>query len=389
MFNSKSLIIMSFLLVSSVQAKIETIEDHVLASVDQKLTHIQALLKDQRLFVTSATFNWPELGQFREEMLYVVAHDPTGPVPKDTPVELLPSYLTQKLKDNFSKLEASVYKIGALSHSEEWLVFKTDMEQFFKYREEFLYGPARVMFKAGLVTHQLEKLKQAASVLMKTHETKNISVRVIDPAIEGLTSELNELNFSVRQLKELNQPKPVEIKTIFQEKNLQELGLLTLAAFFIGALGTLFLKWVFKKSAQSRSVKQESVPINSFDYTDWLKRLGASLKALKANEDKLIEENINLKNFCTDLRQARKSLNMADNHQDYYLSLEQLNSIAPQLEDYFDKLNLKKTGEHSRQMVKLVVQLCDAIEAKQEISLAEFKPKPKKPDLEIVENNAA
>jgi hypothetical protein len=97
------------------------------------------------------------------------------------------------------------------------------------------------------------------------------------------------------------------------------------------------------------------------------------------NEDNLTEEHINLKNLGFELRESRKALNLAENQQDFYLSLDQLNSSAPRLEDYFEKLNLKKNTELSRRLVTHIVQLCEAIEARHEISLIESKARGRVP----------
>ena len=79
------------------------------------------------------------------------------------------------------------------------------------------------------------------------------------------------------------------------------------------------------------------------------------------------------------MRESRKALNLAENQQDFYLSLDQLNSSAPRLEDYFEKINLKKNAELSRRLVNHIVQLCEAIEARHEISLIESKARGRVP----------
>lgn len=384
--------VITFIFMNSVQARIDSGDGDVLSAVSQKLIQIEKQLKDQRVFVTTATFDWQEYKEFRDELMFVVAHDPAGPVPKDTPAELMPSHLTQRLKVSFSKFESSAYQIGSLVQKEEWNLFKSEMDKFISFRDEFLYVPARGMIRSGILTEYLDKVNDSAGIIMKSNEnSKNISVRVIDPVIEGLTQELNHLNFSVRQLREFNQPQQVEVKTVFQEKNYFELILLSAAALFVGFLGTVSFQWIFKKFAKPASSQVTSPNPQAFDYYEWLKGLEINLKAFKTNEEKLTEEHITLKNLSRDLHESRKGLNLAENHQDYYTSLEQLNSAAPKLEEYFEKLNIKKNAEVSRRMVKMVVQLCDAIESRHEISFTEHKGKLKasKLDPQVVEINAA
>jgi len=388
----KSSFLITFFFVNTIYAGIEMSGDEdVLATVSQKLVQIEKHLKDQRIFVAPATFSWPEFNEFQKELMFVVAHDPNGAVAKDTPLELVPSHLTQKLRTSFSRLEASVYQIGPLVRGEEWSLLKGDMEKFFKYREDFLYVPARVMIKSGHLTARLEKLKQAAEIILKPHETaKNISVRVIDPVIENLSKELNELNVSVNQLHELRKPIPVEVKTIFQEKNYFELVELALGAGIFGILCAMIYQWVFKKTSRTPVSATSTLNIQSFDYYDWLKRLESNLKAFKLNEEYLTEEHIGLKNLSMELREARQALHHADNQHDYDVSLEQLNQAAPRLEEYFEKMNVRKNTELSRRMVNLVVQLCDALESRQEIVFTENKAKKDfKIEAQVVELNVA
>jgi hypothetical protein len=376
----KILFLMTLTITTTVHAGVEKSED-VLSTVSQKLIQIEHHLKDQRVFVTAATFEWTEFNEFREDLMFVVAHDPAGQVPKDTTPEMLPSHLTQRLKVSFSRLEASVYQIEGLARHEEWTLLKTEMDQFISLREEFFYGPARGMIRSGVMTGHMDKLKVAAGIIMKgTATSKNVSVRVIDPVIEGLSQELNHLNFSVRQLKEFNKPVPVEPKTIFQPKNYLELVMTAGAALFIGFLVTVTCQWIAKKFAKEPAPVIEIRPI-AFDYYEWLKGLEVNLKAFKTHEDKLTEEHITLKSLSHELHAARKGLNLAENQQDYYVSLEQLNAAAPRLEEYFEKMNIKKNAEVSRRMVKMVVQLCDAIESRHEITLTEQRGKLKASNL--------
>lgn len=384
--------LISSLLISTAQAEIDMSgQEDALATVSQKLSQIEKHLKDQRIFVAPARFEWRELDEFRDELMFVVAHDPAGSVAKDTPQELMPSYLTQKLRVTFGRLEESVYQIGTLVKNEAWINLKTDMEQFLAQRDQFLYVPARNMIKSGLMTKNLNKLKDSASVVFKGNEaSKNISVRIIDPVIEKLTEELGRLNQSVRQLEEFRKPEVPEPTTIFQEKNSLELSLLAVVGIVGGILGTFFFQLIAGKFSRVE-VPEPVVKTNTFNYFEWLKQLEGNLKAFKVNEEKQTEECINLKHLSQALSEARKGLNLADNQQEYYESLEQLNASAPKLEEYFDKISVKKNSELSRRLVKQVVQLCEAIESRQEIVFTENKDKMKvsKVDAQVIEFNAA
>jgi hypothetical protein len=389
----KILFLANLVIISSAQARIDlTGSEDALPLVAKKLMQIEEQLKNQRIFVTTASFNWPELTAFREDLLFVVAHDPFGSVKKDLPKELLPTNLTERLRVSFSKLEASAYQIGTFIKSEEWTVFKNDMDVFLKHRDEHLYVPARGMIRSGLLLGNLNKLNDAAALLIKGDITsQNISLRVIDPVIEKLSQELEFLNVSVHKLQEYNKPLPIVPKTIFQEKNIYELGLLAAVALSLGFLVTILVQWTFKILSKPAPIPVVITKPEGFDYYEWLKRLEANLNALKNNEEKLTEEHINLKNLGVELSQSREGLNMAENQQEYYLSLEQLNSSAPRLEEYFDKFDIKKNGEQSRRLVKLVVQLCDAIETRQEITFVESKGRGKVPrvDSQILDMKAA
>lgn len=381
----KSIFLLSLLIMNSAFAGIAmTGDEDVLSKVESKLNQIEERLKDHRLFISPAIFNWSELSEFKAELMFVVAHDPSGAISKDTPEELSPSHLTQQLKFSFSKLEASVYEIGSLVKMEEWVHFKTDMEQFFKYREDFMYIAARSMIKTGDLTAKLDRLKNAAVVIMKVGEkSQHISVRVIDPVIEGLSSEMNKMNNSVRQLQEFRKPRPVEVTTIFQKKNKVELGMVAGGAFLFAVMGTLFVQWVGSKFEKDAAPTVTPTRSNGFNYNEWLMRLEGSLKTFKMNEDKVTEDQIILKNYGHALSEARKKLNLSDNQQDFYESLEQLNTAALPIEAYFEKLNVKKNAEISRRMINQVVQLCDALEAKQEIVMRTSKIDPEVVELRI------
>ena len=388
MTSIKTLFLLSLITANFAHAGIKmTGEEDVLSNVESKLTRIEERLKDHRLFVSPAVFSWPELSEFKEEMMFAVAHDPAGSAAaKDVPEELMPTYLTQKLKVSFSKLEASVYQIGTLVKAEQWILFKAEAEQFFKYRDEFLYVPARSMIKSGSLTARLKNLKEAAAAILKVSDkSQNISVRVIDPVIEKLSAELNHMNIAVRQLQEFRKPRPVEITTIFQEKNKVELGWLVATVFFLAVLVTIFTQWVAKKFTKAPVTTEVATKSNGFNYSDWLRRLEGNLKSFKGHEDKVTEDHIKLKNYSHALSESRKRLNLSDNQQDFYESLEQLNATALHIEGYFEKLNIKKNAEISRRVINQVVQLCDALESSQEIVFTENDKLRSKVDPEVVE----
>lgn len=376
----KLFFLLSFLIVNSAAAEIKiTGEEDVLSNVESKLSQIEARLKDQRLFVAPAVFKWSELSDFKEEIMFAVAHDPSGSVLKETPEQLAPAHLTQKLKLSFEKLEESVYQIGTLVKSAEWISFKADVELFLKHREEFLYVPARQMIKSGELTEKFDRLKETASNMLKLSEkSQHISVRVIDPVIEELSGELHSMNIAVRQLQDFRKPRPVEIKTIFQEKNQMELGLFAGAVFLVTIMLTMIVQWIGSKFKKQEVLQEVSQPKN-LNYSDWLNRLENNLKSFKTHEDKMTEDQIKLKNSAFALSESRKKLNQTDNQQEFYESLEQLNASAMQIEGYFERLNVKKNSDVSRRVINQVVQLCDALETNQEINFSV------KVDPEVVE----
>lgn len=376
----KLFFLLSFLIVNTASAEIKiTGDEDVLSNVESKLSQIEARLKDQRLFVAPAVFKWTELSDFREEIMFAVAHDPSGPVLKDTPEQLTPTHLTQKLKLSFEKLEESVYQISTLVKSAEWISFKADVELFLKHREEFLYVPARQMIRSGELTSKFDRLKETASNMLKLSEkSQHISVRVIDPVIEELSGELHSMNIAVRQLQDFRKPRPVEITTIFQEKNQKELGMLAGAVFLVTVMLSLMVQWIASKFKKPVSLPEVVQPKN-LNYSDWLNRLENNLKSFKTHEDKMTEDQIKLKNSAHALSESRKKLNQTDNQQEFYESLEQLNASAMQIEGYFESLNVKKNSDVSRRVISQVVQLCDALESNQEINFSV------KVDPEVVE----
>lgn len=382
----KTIFLLSLIMMNTAFAGIKmTGDEDVLSKVESKLNQVEERLKNHRLFISPAVFSWSELSEFKSEVMFAVAHDPVGVPVKDAPEELSPSILTQRLKSSFFKLETSVYEIGTLVKAEEWILLKADVEQFIKYREDFMYVPARTMIKNGLLTARIDRLKDAAANILKVSDnSQNISVRVIDPVIEGLSGELNHMNMAVRQLREFRKPRPVEVTTIFQEKNKIELATLASVVFALSVLSTFFVQWVSSKFKKAPAPAPAAANQNSFNYNDWVMRVEGSLKTFKSHEDKITEDHIMLKNYSHALSEARKKLNLADNQQDFYESLEQLNATALPIEAYFEKLNVKKNSEISRRVISQVVQLCDALEANQEIVMRTSKIDPEVVELRIV-----
>ena len=372
----KNLVYLSLFITSSSFARIDKFaEDDVLYKVSSKLTQIESHLKNQRVDLSNVTFSWPEFEQFQKDLMFVVAHDPGTQKLEEIPAELSPSHLTLKLKETWDKLEESVFLMEGLDQHEEWVTLKTDMEQFFKFRDEFLYQPARNLIKSGQLTKKMNDLKIIASQKMKGDQSqKKLSVRVIDPVIEGLASEMTELNLSVKQLKEFRQPPKVEKKTIYKEEFTQELSLLSLGAIVTGMLLTFMMIGIFKLFRKKAPVPEAEINTNDgFDYSEWLKRFEANLRAFKNVEDKIVEDHLEMKHLSDELRDARKKLNLSDNQQDFYQSLDLLNNSSPKIEDYFEKMNLKKGTETSRKMVHAIVQLCQAIESGKTINVTNEK----------------
>ena len=319
-----------------------------------------------------------------------MAHDPNGPVSKDTPTELSPAFLTQKLKVSWNALELSVLEVAELEKDTEWESLKIDMAQFFKLREDFLYQPARSMIKSGLIVGRLQKIKEAATrSLQNSKENKNVSVKVVDPYVEKMAYELAVLNRSVRELDALRNPPPVEVPTIYKPVLYQELFVFGSGVFFSGIFLACTFMWIKKKLTKTPVEEKPVVNKSAFNYYEWLKRLETNLQAIKNNEENTSEQYINLKGLAHQLSEARKNLNLADNQQDYYSSLEHLNVAAPKIEEHFEKANLKKHAEATRRLISQIVQLCDAIENKKEMSFEDEKPKLRVIKLEQVSSAKA
>jgi len=351
-------------------------EEDVLTMINQKLMQVDAYLRNQKAHVTLAKMEWQQLERFKSQLMFVAANDPHGTIPKNTPPEMMPSFLTQQLKLKWTELEVSVISSGRLASYPEWIAFRDQVEQYLKRREEFLYQPARSILRSGVMWEMIHQLKLSYDKEMEeVSGAKNLSVKVVDPYIQKMTSELSELHKSVRQLKDLRTPPQKENTSIFQGKHIAELAVLSLCLLLASVFLTIS-SLNFKKKIMKKKMEQTNPPknANAFNYYEWLKRLEGSLQTIKTNEENTIEKYISLKDYAEGLKSARKYLNEADGQQEYYLSLEKLNAAAPKIEDYFDKVNLKKYGEPSRRLINHIVQLCEAIEAKEEMRFDDEKP---------------
>jgi len=378
--------VFSVLLTTTAMAEIRSSADEdVLALISKKLNQIDERLQDHRISVSPAKLEWKEWEQFKSDLIFAVAHDPHGPANKDQIPELAPAYLTQKLKQSWLALEVSVREIESLSSDPEWMQLQTEMSQFFNFRDQFLYQPARSMVRSGLITDKLEKIKQSASIYLKGNKDPGqISLKVIDPKILEMTVELKKLNDSVKQLDELRNPLPVEVPTIYQTKYYQELFVFGFLVLTSGCLMTFAFMWLKQKMVKVTPQPAPLVQKDTFNYYEWLKRLEANLQTLKNHEENTSEQYINLKALAHQLNEARKNLNQADNQQDYYTSLEYLNAAAPKIEEHFEKANIKKHSEATRRIISQIVQLCDAIENKREMSFEDEKPRLRVIKLEQV-----
>lgn len=348
-------------------------EEDVLFTVSKKLISIEQQLNSQSVLISPETLNWPEIEDFNRELMYAVAHDPNGSPAKDTPVELTSENLTERLKHSWMKLEESVFKIGTLSETTEWNAIKSDMDQFLTLRKDLYYQPARVMIKTGLLSSRIRDLRNAAAqYLTDSQKGKKITFKVSDPVLEELTRELSILNTSVRELDELRRPKVVEVSTIFQQKNAKELSILAAACFTIGIILTAIIISLIgfinrnmrrkKKAIELEKEEEQIVEVNHFDYNSWLKSLEKTLQSLKSNEDNLVEDILCLSNYCHEMKEARQLLNESETQEDRDNSLLLLNAASSKMEEYFEKLNIKKNSETSKSIMKHLVELCEAIE---------------------------
>lgn len=356
-------------------------EEDVLYNVSKKLILIEERLKSQSVLVSPETINWPEMENFYRELMFVAAHDPQGAAVKDTPKELESEKLTEQLRSTWMKLEESVFKVGTLSESEEWRSLKTDIELFFTHREGQLYQPARAMIKTGSLSTKIIAVKLAAGKYQNDSLTgKVVTFRVIDPVIETLSKELKQLNTSVRQLDEIRNPKKVEVPSIYQQRNFQEIITLAVLAFGAGLVlaASVYAVCAFSRKRKSKKeirIASEVIEpvMPTFDYNEWLKRLEKNLKVLKRNEDSLIEDVLCLSNYSHELRDARKFLAQAEPGVEFAKRLEGLNAASVKIEKYFEKINIKNNTETSRNIMKHLIELCEAIEKGVEIKIQENK----------------
>jgi hypothetical protein len=376
--NYQKFLLLAFLSLSlSVQSEVKNNSDEVsLVGISKKLLEIENRLTDNRIFISSAIFEWKQLEQFRSDILFTVAHDPFGSPKKNIPAHLHPSYLTQKLKGTWAELELSVLEMGELHKDQEWNSLKVEVDQFFKLRDEFLYQPARLIIKSGTFMNRLDTIKDIASKMVKESTLKgNVDVKVLDPVLSKLTDELSVLNYSIKRLIALKTPPPTAPPTIFMPELLKQLYVFGLVIFSSTLFLVLSFIWVKTKLIKrSEPVIAKEVKKNAFNYYEWLKGLESGLQNLKKNEDYLTEQFIELKGLSHQLSEARKHFNEADNQQDYYKALENLNIVGPKIEEHFLNTNVRKNSVASRKVIGQIIQLCDAIENKKEINLDDEKP---------------
>ena len=380
-----SIVLFSSLFSFSALASYQNMGDEdVLFSVSKKLVQIEQSLESQTVSVFPETLYWPEIEEFTNDLTFIVAHDPHGTTLKNTPVELASDKLTERFRSTSLRLEESVYRIGTLAHSPEWIALKTDMEQFLQYRQGLLYQQARVMIKTGAFASKIRALRSVATETFSKslkHGTK-VSFRVSDPGTEALAAELKVLNTQVEAMKELRKPAPVEVPTIFKTKHAIELGLLAGGAFsfalaLVGAF-TLITGAVRKKKSKKATEEDSATEIqevepssNQFDYDEWLKRLEKNLKALKKTEDVHTEDMLCLINYSHELRDARLLVNQATTQEEITEALKALNTASSKIETYFEKINFRKQSETSRNIMKHLVEICEAIENRLEMKVQE------------------
>jgi hypothetical protein len=352
--------------------------DDILVDVSSKLSEINQRLKDQRVFVSSAVVKWPEYEKFQSNLIFSVAHDPHGFIDNEVPSELNPKYLTQKLKESWIDLEVSASQLGEQTKSSAWIRLKAQVEEFFNLRDKAFYQPARKLVSSGEIIASLKKVNDSAlDFLKQTQTSKHVSVKIIDPVIEKMSRELSVINRSVRELVSFKTPPPVLEPAFLKRIHANELFAVAGGGFFAGLFICVTFLWLKSRTSKVQGQKEEKVVVNSFNYYEWLKRLELNLHALKDNEDNTCEEYIKLKELSEKLHLSRKYLNQADNQQDYYKCLEELNVASPKIEEYFEKVNLRKNSEISRRVIKQIIQLCDAIESKKVMSFEDEKPKLK------------
>ena len=320
--------------------------------------------------------DWPEMTKFQAELMFVLAHDPHGPPRKDTPQELHPVYLSTKLKETWNKLEVSLMEMGDVSKDSSWIGLKTDMDLFYKHRDNFMYQPARTLVRSPDFKTKLDSLKTQVFAHMKSGQNnKDVTIKVMDPFIEKMGLELAQLNRSILQLKEFRTPKPVEKTTIFQSKYFTELSLMGFASLIAGAFFALAFFWMKERFANPKVDEKPQASADAFNYYDWVKQLESCLQSVKDREDHSREDFIKLKEMSDELRKSRNRLNLADGQQEFYNALDELNATSAKLEDHFDKEARKKHMETSRKLITHIIKLCEALEAKKEIYLGTEKPR--------------
>jgi len=363
---------------SSVAEMINSADKDVLTQISFALNQVDDRLRNHRLFVTPSKMDWPEITKFQNDLMFVLAHDPNGPPSKYIPPELHPGYLSLKLKETWNKLEVSVMEIGDLSKDPVWISLKTDMDLFFQHRENFMYQPARTLVKSSEFKSKLETIKNMVFAHMKAGQSnKDVTIKVMDPFIEKMGAELSQLNRSILQLKEFRTPRPVENPSIFQPKHVTELTLMGLASLMAGAFLAFSFAWMKKRFTKPNIDEKPQVSADAFNYYDWVKQLESCLQSVKDQEDHSREDFIKLKDMSDELRESRKKLNLADTQQEFYNALDELNGTSAKLEEHFDKEARKKQVEASRKLISHMIKLCEAVEAKKEINLANEKPRLK------------
>jgi hypothetical protein len=377
MINFKLLPLLLMVISLSTEAEItKSSDDDVLSLVNQKLINLEKYFQEQKVDVSTSVIDWDQLETFKSELMFVAAHDPNGPQLKDTPAQLVPSSLTQRLKQEWEKLEISALSIGDLAKSSFWAIFKLEVEEYIQLREKYFYQMARNKLRTGSLLDQISKVEEIyKKEMIQLHGGRNLTVKVVDPYVEKMAFEVGALHKSLLQLKEFRTPPKKENTSIFQPKHQVELGLLALASFGCSAILLSLILWLKKKIALKSLEKTPVKNSNAFNYYDWLKKMESSLQGIKDHEENLNEDFIKLKEFTEGLGSARKKLNEAVSQQEYYISLDQLNGTALKIEEYFSKMNLKKNGEATRKLVSHMINLCEAIESKKEFSFLDEKPK--------------
>jgi hypothetical protein len=354
---------------------IKNLDSDSLKEISKKLTEIDQRLQGQKLSIEAAIFHWNELDQFKSDLLYTVAYDPTGPKTKDAPEQMDPVVLTSKLKASWGQIESQVLEMGELENKEEWVSLKAEVENFFSLRHKFYYQPARALIKSGSLLDKMQKLKQAAASIAKDSiRTKSVGLKVMDPVLEKLNFELGGLSKSMQTLIELNAPAPEKPATIFDSQYLVQIWVFGFVIVCLSSLATFFgIKAYTKYLEENKS--GPAVPVKAgVNYYDWLKRFESNLQTLKRSEEDLSEYFVELRAMVERLSVAHKNINEASGQQEYYKAIDLLNEIVPQMEERFLKQNPRKQTDASRKIIAQVIQICEAIENKKDFYFDEHKP---------------